>query len=341
MGNNSKIVKRKDVAKRANVSETLVSYVINGNRYVEAEKKKRIIEAIKELNYKPNAIARSLKTKKTNHIAFITSEIDNEYFGSIVNEMENLAYNKGYLISLCSFRDNNNFIMDIISRQFDGIVISGDIPVKYVKKLADSKIPLVFLSNRICGFKQSNFSTVKIDIYTGARQAMQSLIKVGRKKIVFIDSNNNSNPDSILNVSEIYEPRLKAYVNILMENGIEVNSKNIINNYGSIDSLVTIVKEYIKKDKGIDAFFCHDDRHAFAVMGAIQKMGLVVSKDIDVIGFDNSSISRYSSPAMSSVDIPRKEIGRIIIELLYRAINEGVYETINLETKFIKRESSS
>ena len=125
MGESRERVTRADVAKLAGVSETIVSYVINNNRYVARDKRKRVEEAVKELNYRPNNMARALKGKQSNQLLFIADHITNEYFSSIVSEMDKYAYDAGYLISLCANRNTPEFISQVISRQYDGIIVSS------------------------------------------------------------------------------------------------------------------------------------------------------------------------------------------------------------------------
>ena len=117
MGNKKERVTRADVAALAGVSETIVSYVINNNRYVAKDKRERVEEAVRVLNYRPNNVARALKGKPSNQILFIADHITNEYFANIVNEMDQYAYDAGYLISLCGNRNTKEFASQVISRQ--------------------------------------------------------------------------------------------------------------------------------------------------------------------------------------------------------------------------------
>ena len=125
MGNKKERVTRADVAALAGVSETIVSYVINNNRYVAKDKRERVEEAVRVLNYRPNNVARALKGKPSNQILFIADHITNEYFANIVNEMDQYAYDAGYLISLCGNRNTKEFASQVISRQYDGIIITS------------------------------------------------------------------------------------------------------------------------------------------------------------------------------------------------------------------------
>ena len=135
MGEKKERVTRADVAELAGVSETIVSYVMNNNRYVAKDKRERVEEAVRLLNYRPNNVARALKGKPSNQILFIADHITNEYFASIVNEMDQYAYDAGYLISLCGNRNTQEFVSQVISRQYDGIIISsGSFQADYVEQ---------------------------------------------------------------------------------------------------------------------------------------------------------------------------------------------------------------
>ena len=142
MGNKKERVTRADVAALAGVSETIVSYVINNNRYVAKDKRERVEEAVRVLNYRPNNVARALKGKPSNQILFIADDITNEYFASIVNEMDQYAYDAGYLISLCGNRNTQEFVSQVISRQYDGIIVSsGSFPAEICGTVYQSRNP--------------------------------------------------------------------------------------------------------------------------------------------------------------------------------------------------------
>ena len=154
--NKYKRVTRADVAKYANVSTTIVSYVINDNRYVDKEKRKRVEEAVKKLNYHPNYVARALKGKNSNHIIFIADHITNEHFSQLISEMDKYAYDNGYLISLCANRNTEEFVSQIICRQYDGIIISStSFPESFIQQFIDADIPVVLLNFRMILFKSS------------------------------------------------------------------------------------------------------------------------------------------------------------------------------------------
>ncbi len=116
---------RKDVAKLAGVSTTIVSYVVNNNRYVEKSKKEKVLKAIKKLNYKPNSIARAMKGKNSNHIAFIVDRINSGNFSQLIDKIDEYAYQRGALVSLLSNKNTDEFMRQVITRRFDGVIISS------------------------------------------------------------------------------------------------------------------------------------------------------------------------------------------------------------------------
>ena len=122
-----KCATRADVAREANVSETIVSYVMNNNRYVAAEKRKRVLEAAEKLNYSPNNMALALSGKDSKQLLFIVDTPESERLGSMLGSLDKYAYEKGSVVTLCACRNDESFVSRILSRRFDGIVISSKI----------------------------------------------------------------------------------------------------------------------------------------------------------------------------------------------------------------------
>ena len=142
-------VTRKDVAREAGVSETIVSYVLNKNRYVKEEKRQRVLEVVEKLQYHPNNIARALHGKGSLQILFIAEELSSGYFSELVSQMSRDAYRRGYMISLCESQEKDEFVSQILSRQFDGLFVSASgVTDRELKLLVKSGIPMVLFLNR-------------------------------------------------------------------------------------------------------------------------------------------------------------------------------------------------
>lgn len=330
---NNKRVTRKDVAEAAGVSPTIVSYVVNNNRYVDKNKRKRVLQAIEELGYQPNAIARSLKNNKTNHIAFIADEIENEHFGLIVKEIEKHAYKKGYIVSLCNSRNEVLYINQMIGRQFDGIIISSsNLEEELINRFPMAGIPTVVFGNRIFQNKHPASSQINIDIYGGAKKAIQTLIDKGYTDIAYIE---NLGSKKINQLGD--DLRYKAYKDTLHENSIPIRKEYIIANCSEYEEVYKVCKQVLALKNRPNAIFAHEDKLAMVAMSAATGLQLEIPKELSIIGFDNSTISAFTTPPLSTVQIPRHELGKKAIEMLHNKINKKQVKDIDLDTQLILR----
>ena len=336
MAENKERVTRADVAKMAGVSETVVSYVINNNRYVAMDKRKRVEEAVRALNYRPNNIARALKGKQSNQILFIADHITNEYFASIVSEMDKYAYNSGYLISLCANRNTEEFVSQVISRQYDGIIVSSaSFPAEYVEQFTQVGIPVVVFRRLRHQKTIEQVAYLGTGLYTGARSAVSHLIEKGCQNIVYIDRisarGHISPPDDM---------RFGGFVDEMEANGFLVGPENIICGCRSREELEEDVKRRLRTGSQVDGIFGRNDMIACIAMTAASQIGFKVPEEIKVIGFDDSSISRFCSPKLSTVSLRKAEIAKTAIDMLTQMIGGSQPENVDFDTTLIERDST-
>ena len=336
MAENKERVTRADVAKMAGVSETVVSYVINNNRYVAMDKRKRVEEAVRALNYRPNNIARALKGKQSNQILFIADHITNEYFASIVSEMDKYAYNSGYLISLCANRNTEEFISQVISRQYDGIIVSSaSFPAEYVEQFTQAGIPVVVFRRLRHQKTIEQVAYLGTGLYTGARSAVSHLIEKGCQNIVYIDRisarGHISPPDDM---------RFGGFVDEMEANGFLVGPENIICGCRSREELEEDIKRRLRTGSQVDGIFGRNDMIACIAMTAASQIGFKVPEEIKVIGFDDSSISRFCSPKLSTVSLRKAEIAKTAIDMLTQMIGGSQPENVDFDTTLIERDST-
>ncbi len=336
MENKKRVVTRKDVAEHAGVSVTVVSYVLNNNRYVEQTKRERVLKAVKELNYRPSLVARALKGKRSNHILFIADNISNEYFATIVEEMDKIAYNKGYLISLLAGRNDDDFISQIESRQMDGIVVSSaTLQEKYISALISTGVPVVLLMNR-------HYTPEVVQnagkIYTGLDQGVTLCVKAlkehGRKNIIYIDRISSRG-----NFSNLNDLRYKAFCEEMQASGLNFTDENTITGYASEEALSAGLKEKIENGLQVDGIVGRNDRLACVALKTVQEMGYDVPRDISIVGFDNSKLSQYIQPALTSVELPRAEIAKEIMHMFEQLQKSNVPSPVVLKPSFIVRDS--
>ena len=329
-------VTRADVAKAAGVSETIVSYVVNNNRYVAKEKRQRVEEAIRALNYRPNNMARALKGKKSNQILFIADHITNEYFSSIVSAMDQYAYEAGYLISLCANRNTPEFVSQVISMQYDGIIVSSaSFPEEYVSQLSQAGIPVVVFRRRLHLKPMEHAALMETGLYTGARKAVRHLMEKGCRNIVYVDRISARG-----HVSPADDMRFSGFVDEMKESGFSVGPDNIVCGCRSQEELEEELRERFRKGKAADGIFGRNDTLACIAMTTAQQVGLRVPEDIRIIGFDDSSISRLCSPKLSTLGFQQREIAKTAIDMMSQMMNGQQPENVDFDTVLIEREST-
>ncbi len=316
MDNIKKPITRKDVAERAGVSVTIVSYVLNENRYVEQSKRDRVLAAVKELNYRPNTVARALKGKKSNHILFIADNISNEHFANIIEEMDKITYGKGYLISLLADRNDAAFVAQVNSRQVDGIVISSStLDKEYVSQLVDSGVPVVLLMNREYPAFDRAVGRVYTGLTEGVQLCVQLLQKKGRKHIVYLDRVSAKG-----HFSDANDLRYQGFCKAMQESGLGFSGENTLSGYASEAALTAALQAKLLAGVPIDGIVARNDNLACVALKAVQNIGLRVPEDISVVGFDNSRLGDFITPSLTSVALNRKEIARSIVEMIERMI---------------------
>lgn len=335
-----KTVTRADIAKEAKVSETVVSYVINGNRYVHSEKRQRVEAAIAKLKYRPNAMARALKGKKSNHILFIADDIQGEYFGKLISEIDSFAYAEGYFITLCSDRPDEDFVDRIYSHFFDSIVIgSANFPLKQIQRLVNSSIPIVLLEIRDYSSITGVYGLINTGLYQGARSIVRCLYEKGRRNLLFLDRISKDG-----SVSTQDDWRVKGFFDQVQAYGLPVTEKNVIAGCTSEEELQSRLTHLIEQEGFVpDGIFGRNDHMALLGMETVQALGYSVPEDISIIGFDNSRMCRFSSPKLSSMEIQQKAIGEAVMKMIITLIDDRSSYTTrleeHLETRLIMRAS--
>lgn len=335
MNPNGERVTRADVAREAGVSETIVSYVVNNNRYVAREKRERVEEAIAKLHYRPNNVARALKGKRSNQLLFIADQITNEYFSSIVSGMDKYAYEAGFLISLCANRNTPEFVSQIISRQYDGIIISStSIPVEYAEHFSKAGIPVLLFEHRRYDKLPENVAKLASGLYSGVRSGVHHLISTGKRNIIYIDRISRRG-----NASGLTDLRLNGYFDEMHANGLEAGSETVIAGCHDEAELTAAVVSKLRS-RSVDGIIGRNDMVACIAMNASIAAGYNVPDDLGVVGFDNSSISRFCSPELTTLEMQREEISRTAIEMILQMIGGEHPENAQFETKLIVRKST-
>ena len=327
------MVTREDVAKRAHVSVATVSNVINNKPGVSKEVRQMVWKAIDELGYKPNLVARSLKTRETKQIALVTNGISNPYFAELALGMEEEAFKMGYIVSILNARTDKEYIDELIKRQFDGIVISTDkLSAQDVNRLIKYKTPTVFIGNEGYQGFDPEIILVNLDLYAGAAKLFEHVINSGHRRIGFLAARRLKSPD---------EPdyRLQAYRKVLSDNGIEYDPDIVYIDGDTPDYAYSSIIDMLTRYERPTAIFSGNDYLALAVYSAINELMLKIPYDISVVGFDNLNLSTYLTPPLTTVQVPHYELGKKVMELLLKKMKGEQVDNINMETTVILRKS--
>jgi len=304
----------KDVAFKAGVSATTVSAYLNKSAPVNVKTAKRIEEAIKELGYIPNLIARSLSSGVSNNIGFIIPDITNPFFPEIVKGASEILSSKGFYLHLCN-ADNNpenedSFIKDLESMWVGGIILAPSYSEnRNLEVLNNTKVPLVIIDRDIKGIKKD---MVVINNQKGAYEVTKYLIENNHKKIIFLGG-----PGYTMTAQN----RFKGWKKAMQEANILDANLSFWGDF-TIESGYKMIENILNTPNNIDAVFACNDLIAIGAMEAIDNKGLKIPDDISIIGFDGIYISKFTKPKLSTYQQPIYEIGKIAAELLINRIKK-------------------
>ena len=326
----------KDVAKLAGVSISTVSRVMNNSKPVSPESKRKVLDAINKLDFKPNELARSLVMKKSNLIGVIVKDIGIDYMAQLIRGVEEIGHLYKYDIILSSTYGDENVIENDINflstKQVEGIVvISENISPEILVKLRDNKIPFLLLDKY---YTYKNISTVKIDYTKEIENLIKYLSDLGHEKIAYVSKKEKDR------VCSLKEDGYKKAISKISgkEYIVEANSSTSDDGYDIGDEL----KKLIKKEK-ITAVSFMNDRMAVGFMSYCYDNDIKVPNDISVVGFGNSEVSKVYRPKLTTMSIPNYDIGAIAIRALIKRIRgeEDILEKDwILDGQLIKREST-
>jgi LacI family transcriptional regulator len=311
----------KDVAKRANVSIATVSLAIHGNKRISEETKQKVMRAIKELKYHPSRPARGLVSQKTGNIGFILTENhflrSEPFYTQIFLGAELEAHNHDYYVLLTTIPEplpkKIKLPRFVAERNVDGIVIAGKIPENYLKHLEDEDIPIVFVdySN-----EEHDCSAVLIDNFNGGKTAVEHLIGLGHKNIAFIGGDMNH--PSIQN-------RFNGYKSALEQHQLPVSAKNFI--YDEVNTTrengYIAAKKLLARNKSVTAIFACNDAMAIGVMQYLQEKGISIPDQISLIGFDDVEAATMTTPTLTTIAVPKFELGGEAIRLMDITLNSS------------------
>jgi LacI family transcriptional regulator len=311
-----------DVAKHAGVSVTTVSRVINNNSHpVNTKTRARVLEAIEELNFVPNQLARALANDRTRLIGVLVGDGSDPYFANIVRGISDSAQENGYLTIICNTERvpevELNFLRLLRDYNADGIIFAGggltDSNYKkelteIVTKLQGNHVPMIALSNQYLNMPQ-----VKIDDIEAAREMTEYLIGLGHRRIGFI-----AGPLTLM-TSLL---RLEGYKNALERHRIAFDPALVVEGDFTYEGGRQATNDLLTQKNPPTAIFGSNDREALGCLFRLKELDIQVPEQVSVAGFDDIETTQYVNPPLTTVHIPMHNIGVLGVKQLMRALEE-------------------
>lgn len=313
-----------DVAREASVSMATVSRVVNGNPNVKPATRKKVLNAIERLGYRPNAVARGLASKKTTTVGVIIPDIASIFFSELARGIEDIATMYNYNIILSNSDQNKekeiHLLNTMLGKQVDGIVfMGGKITEDHVSEFKKAHIPIV-LAATIDQSKET--SSVNIDYKQAAFDAVSSLTEKGHHKIAAV-------------LGPLTDPvnkefKLEGYQSALHNAGIDHNDDYIgIGDY-TYDSGKEAMEQFLAMDEAPTAVYAGTDEMALGIIHQIQDQGLSVPEDIEVISSESTRLAHMVRPTLSTIVQPMYDIGAVAMRLLTKYMNNEKVEDPNV-----------
>lgn len=320
-----------DVAKVAGVTPTTVSRVINNRGYISDKTRTKVYEAMAELHYQPNEIAQSLVKKRTNTIGIIVPHISHPYFAKMISNLENESSKKGFKVILYNSKDKIEREKQCLemcrSSRVAGIVLcSGNIDSSAIKSL---DVPVVLLEKNF----EEDMLGIQCDNYNGGKLATEHLISYGCKKLLHFSG--------VIESKMPADNREKAFVKVCEDNNIEYFVKKYGANIYNDMNYYEYIKAAINEVKGVDGIFASSDLIAAQVIQVCNELGINIPIDIKLVGFDDVDIARLTTPSITTIHQPIKDMAKLAIELIEDNYNEKVIKKHNvLSVELVVRNST-
>jgi LacI family transcriptional regulator len=321
------------VAREAGVSMATVSRIINGTAKVSAKRKHAVESAIAKLDFHPNQAARGLALGKSMTIGVITQAIDSPFYGEGLRGIEHHLQQNGYAALFMSGNwneaDETRCMRELIARRVDGIIIfSGRLQDAALAAYA-RKVPIV-LSGR--GLKTGGMVSLPIEDRQGAVLATRHLIDLGHRHIAFI-SGTADHPDA--------QERLAGYRRALMEAGIALDPQLIVPGDWHEEGGAAATARLLDSKIPFTALFCVNDQTAYGACLALHRAGLVVPRDVSVVGFDDLHASEYRVPPLTTVKQSIRLLGERSAEAMLELLKGNRPRVVLPPVELIVRESTS
>ncbi|HTZ47508.1 MAG TPA: LacI family DNA-binding transcriptional regulator [Verrucomicrobiae bacterium] len=314
----------RDVARESGYSASTVSIVLNNAplaRYIPEETKGRIHTAARRLGYRPNPLARSLRSQRSNIVGVMVFDITDPFCTPILRGLENGLYQANYLSLLADAHNEphrfERYLEMLLDRRVEGLIVVANWLVTDIKLLADlteKQVPTVIAGR---AFEIENISTVSVDNESGAALALEHLCRLGHREIAFLRG-----PKTLASSGQ----RWKGIRNFAQSAGLRLDAKRIAelpesqDPNSSFEAAAQLTTELLRSGKSFTALLAFDDMTALGALRALKLKGLRVPEDCSVVGFDDVAQASLSVPSLTTVRQPMEAMGSMSVGMVLDAI---------------------
>ncbi|EPZ45144.1 LacI family DNA-binding transcriptional regulator [Alicyclobacillus acidoterrestris] len=315
----------KEVAKLAGVSVSTVSRVINNSGYVGEKTRKKIVDAMSELNFEPSSIARGLVSGKTSTIGLLLPDVANPFFAEVARGTEEAAIESGFTVILCNSNwdlEREKMYLNVLKgRGVEGVIIIGNRSPERDLIRTLSPVPCVFVDRKVT----SDESYIYVDHEKGARIATEKLISIGCKRIAHVTGPRKSTSA---------RARLSGYLKTMKKHGLETT---VLQGNFRFSGGYEAAKKAFTSDCPPDGIFAGNDMMAIGVIQAANELGIRVPDDVSIVGYDDIDMAKCTSPSLTTVRQPANEMGRAAFSLFKNRVSEM---KIEFDAKLVERKST-
>jgi LacI family transcriptional regulator len=307
----------RDVAKKAGVSVSTVSHVINETRFVSDETRVRVLSAMNDLNYQPNKLASSLrrKDKRTQTLGLLVPDSLNPFFTEALRGVEDACFEANYNVFLCNSENRPEkeleYLEVLISKQIDGIILISTGTQDSLELLKHNKITPVLVDREL---GHSTCDSVMVENEIGGQIATQYLIDLGHQRIACITGPSHLTPSA---------KRVHGYRKTMQDAGLPIDEAMIVQGDFRPQSGYSGMSTLLSHPNPPTAVFACNDMMAIGAMHAINEADLHIPDDISIVGFDDIMFASYTMPPLTTVAQPSYEMGLIAAEILINRLADA------------------
>ena len=323
----------KDVAKLAGVSVSTVSRALSGRTFVEEETKQKVLKAVKELNYKPNVIAKGLREGRFCIIALLVPDINSLFYPALMKSVEKAVHQKGYSLILCN--TNNSVEMEkqaiemLGSRGVAGIIcMSVEDDIRKLHEFQEREnIPVVLINRN----SEGRLGTVSIDDEHGGYLMTKALLEKGHRKIAGMFGSFEKRR---------FRERYNGCKRAMEEYGVSDYKRYFIYDVDTIDEAYQRSVEILQGEDRPTAFFATIDMMTIGIYSAISQCGLKIPEEVSVVGFDDIFVTKHMIPPLTTYHAPIEELAQKAVDMLIRLMeNRNSAEEIVIKGSVKERQS--